>query len=74
MIGERWLIHKGNEYGDASSTVAVMASHMGGKWSRMESKSIRTSTVGDFVKAGGIKYNILFDNCHNASSRMMKLP
>ena len=74
MIGERWLIHKGNEYGDASKTVAVRASHMGSPWRRTNWKTVSRSTVGDFVKAGGTTYSVLFNNCHHASSRMMKLP
>ncbi|MGH0139260.1 UNVERIFIED_CONTAM: hypothetical protein FKN15_037208 [Acipenser sinensis] len=30
-----------------------------------------TKTVSDFVKAGGTDYNVLFDNCHDGSKRMM---
>lgn len=39
----------------------------------VETKNFAGSkTVSDFVKAGGTDYKLIFDNCHDASGRMMK--
>lgn len=71
--GRRWLVHKGNEYGKASQTVVVSASYMSSAWSRSVSKTIRYSTVGDYVRAGGPNYNLVTDNSQHACNRMMNL-
>jgi len=71
--GQRWLVHKGNEFGQASETVVVNPSFMSSAWSPSVYKTIRSSTVGDYVKAGGPSYNTVFDNCQHACNRMMRL-
>lgn len=48
------------------------AKHMSGAWESGGSQSVQPGTrVADYVKAGGQNYNLLSDNCHDASSRMM---
>ncbi|XP_051791925.1 uncharacterized protein LOC127530090 isoform X2 [Erpetoichthys calabaricus] len=70
--GSQWLIHKGSGYGKSSETVVVDAKHMSHEWKVIETKDFEgTRTVSDFVKAGGSYYNLLIDNCHDASRRMM---
>ncbi|KAG9276294.1 uncharacterized protein LOC125802347 [Astyanax mexicanus] len=70
--GTKWLVHKGNGYGISSQTVVVHARHMGSNWKIIETKNFGGSkTVSDFVKAGGTDYSLIFDNCHDASGRMM---
>lgn len=70
--GDRWLVHKGPGYGDSSDTVVTNARHMSGDWKSGGSQPAQTGTkVADYVKAGGENYNLLFDNCHDASKRMM---
>ena len=72
--GQKFLVHKGNEYGTASETVVVDARHMSSVWSSTgERKHIHSSTVGDYVRAGGKHYDLFSDNCHHASERMMQL-
>jgi len=45
---------------------------MSGAWESGGSQSVQPGTrVADYVKAGGQNYNLLSDNCHDASSRMM---
>uniref|UniRef100_A0A3B3BHL6 Uncharacterized protein n=1 Tax=Oryzias melastigma TaxID=30732 RepID=A0A3B3BHL6_ORYME len=67
--GSQWLVHKGNGFGRSSQTVVTNARHMSNKW-RVRGRSCR---VRDFVRAGGIDYNLLWDNCHFGSGRMMDL-
>lgn len=68
----QWLIHKGSGFGLSSETVVVKAEHISDKWEVIGSKDFGgTKTVSDFVKAGGTDYNVLFDNCHYGSKRMM---
>jgi len=71
--GQRWLVHKGNEFGQASQTVVVEARHMSSNWNLKETKSVSNSRVTDYVSAGGQLYNTLLDNCLHACSRMMNL-
>ncbi|XP_036071878.1 uncharacterized protein LOC112136742 isoform X1 [Oryzias melastigma] len=72
--GSQWLVHKGRRYGDASETVVTRAGHMSDKWKVIQTKNFDGSkTVSDLVRAGGTKYNLLRDNCHHASRRMMNL-
>ncbi|XP_073728349.1 uncharacterized protein [Misgurnus anguillicaudatus] len=71
--GTTWLVHKGDGYGISSQTVVVDARHMSKKWKIVETKNFGGSkTVSDFVKAGGTDYTIIFDDCHDASGRMMQ--
>ncbi|KAI7806503.1 uncharacterized protein LOC130558108 [Triplophysa rosa] len=71
--GTKWLVHKGDGYGISSQTVVVDARHMSTNWKIVETKNFGGSkTVSDFVKAGGTDYKLIFDNCHDASGRMMK--
>ncbi|XP_068760223.1 uncharacterized protein [Montipora capricornis] len=70
--GDRWLVHKGPGYGDSSDTVVTNAKHMSGDWKSGGSQPAQSGTkVADYVKAGGENYNLLFDNCHDGSKRMM---
>ncbi|XP_072536038.1 uncharacterized protein [Salminus brasiliensis] len=70
--GTQWLVHKGDGYGISSQTVVVHARHMASNWKIIETKNFGGSkTVSDFVKAGGTDYSLIFDNCHDASGRMM---
>ena len=71
--GQRWLVHKGNEFGQASETVVVSPSFMSSAWSAGEYKTVRSSTVADYVSAGGARYSLLFNNCLHACNRMMRL-
>lgn len=48
------------------------AKHMSGAWKSGGSQSVQAGTrVADYVKAGGQNFNLLFDNCHDGSRRMM---
>ncbi|XP_048452248.1 uncharacterized protein LOC125483011 [Rhincodon typus] len=69
--GHQWLIHKGDGYGISSQTVVTDAAHMSDRWTVTEERPVEGRTVGDFVEAGGQNYDVLTDNCHHASSRMM---
>uniref|UniRef100_A0A8C4SYA7 Uncharacterized protein n=1 Tax=Erpetoichthys calabaricus TaxID=27687 RepID=A0A8C4SYA7_ERPCA len=70
--GSQWLIHKGPRFGKSSETVVVDAKHMSSDWKVIETKDFQGSKkVADFVEAGGSNYNIIFDNCHLGSRRMM---
>ena len=45
---------------------------MSGDWKSGGSQPAQSGTkVADYVKAGGQKYNVAFDNCNDASKRMM---
>ncbi|XP_076827351.1 uncharacterized protein LOC143473992 [Brachyhypopomus gauderio] len=70
--GTNWLVHKGDGYGISSQTVVVAARHMSSNWKIIETKNFGGSKiVSDFVKAGGTDYSLIFNNCHDASERMM---
>ncbi|XP_078384560.1 uncharacterized protein LOC144666977 isoform X2 [Oculina patagonica] len=70
--GDRWLVHKGKGYGDSGQTVVTNAKHMSGAWTSGGSQSVQPGTkVADYVKASGQNYNLLSDNCHDGSKRMM---
>ncbi|RVE63307.1 hypothetical protein OJAV_G00164390 [Oryzias javanicus] len=72
--GSKWLVHKGNGFGRSSQTVVTNARHMSNKWRVIQTKDLGGSKrVSDFVRAGGIDYNLLLDNCHFGSRRMMNL-
>jgi len=52
--------------------VVVNAKNMSEAWKSTGSHSAQPGTrVADYVKAGGSNYNLLLDNCHDASKRMM---
>ncbi|GCC24492.1 hypothetical protein chiPu_0002893 [Chiloscyllium punctatum] len=70
--GHQWLIHKGGGYGRTSQTVVTDADHMSDRWTVREERPVHGRTVEDFVRAGGENYNVLTDNCHDASGRMMR--
>lgn len=70
--GSQWLIHKGGGFGLSSQTVVTDARHMSSAWRPVSSREFQGSkTVSDFVSAGGPNYNLLSDNCHLGSRRMM---
>ncbi|XP_076746469.1 uncharacterized protein LOC143421182 [Maylandia zebra] len=70
--GSQWLIHKGGGFGLSSQTVVTDARHMSSAWTPVSSREFQGSkTVSDFVSAGGPNYNLVSDNCHLASCRMM---
>ncbi|KAM9722882.1 uncharacterized protein ACNS7B_018458 isoform 5-T6 [Menidia menidia] len=70
--GSQWLVHKGDGYGVSSQTVVTDARHMSSDWKTIKTREFGgTKTVSDFVKAGGPNYDLLFDNCHLGSRRMM---
>lgn len=75
VTGERWLIHKGKSYGDASEAVVVRASSMSSRWTRVACGTVRGYTVGDFVGAadGECRYNLITCNCWDAAKAMWKL-
>lgn len=76
--GDRWLIHKGSDYGDtpdSPDTVIVDASLMSDKWTiEKESDVPPQNSVNDFMKKGFIdqKYNLLRTNCQTATNEMWK--
>jgi hypothetical protein len=72
--GDRWLVHKGDHYGNPSQTVVTSTSNMLGNWQLKGSKSVYRSTVGDYVRAGGAYYNLITANCLHACDDMMALP
>ncbi|KAK2845174.1 hypothetical protein Q5P01_011833 [Channa striata] len=70
--GTKWLIHKGDGYGRSSQTVVTDARHMSSAWEPVSAKNFGgTRSVYEFVAAGGSNYNLLWDNCHLGSRRMM---
>ncbi|XP_037830418.1 uncharacterized protein LOC119616837 [Kryptolebias marmoratus] len=70
--GSQWLIHKGDGFGLSSQTVVTDARHMSSAWKTIRTKDFGgTRTVSDFVSAGGPNYNLVLDNCHLGSRRMM---
>uniref|UniRef100_A0A8C5FLM3 Uncharacterized protein n=1 Tax=Gadus morhua TaxID=8049 RepID=A0A8C5FLM3_GADMO len=66
--GSRGLIHKGNGFGNSSQTVVVDVKHMSSDW---KNNFKGKKTVADFVADGGSKYCLLFNNCRDATTRMM---
>ena len=47
---------------------------MSSKWRVTKSKKVEGARVGDYVETGGEEYNVITDNCHDGSERMMELP
>lgn len=55
-------------------TVVTNAKHMSGAWKSEGSEQVQPGTkVADYVKAGGENYNVVNDNCHDGSERMMNV-
>lgn len=55
-------------------TVVTNAKHMSGAWKSEGSEQVQPGTkVADYVKAGGENYNVVNDNCHDGSDRMMNV-
>ncbi|XP_045157532.2 uncharacterized protein LOC123523859, partial [Mercenaria mercenaria] len=73
--GSRWLIHKGDGYGENWDTVITNAGYMSSKWTRMKCGTVSGHTVNDFMQAGRIdcEYNVLTCNCQHASKGMWRL-
>ncbi|AWO96208.1 Hypothetical protein SMAX5B_002564 [Scophthalmus maximus] len=70
--GTKWLVHKGDGFGVSSQTVVTDARHMSSAWEPVSQKDFQgTKRVTDFVREGGTGYNLLLDNCHLGSRRMM---
>ncbi|KAJ0066443.1 hypothetical protein NL108_013057 [Boleophthalmus pectinirostris] len=71
--GQKFLIHKGPEFGKASETVITDAKHMSDKWQVQQTREFGgTRTVGDFVKTGGENYSVIRgQHCHRAAKDMM---
>lgn len=64
--GQRFLVHKGPNFGHASQTVAVDAKVMSNNWKPYGSAISSGSKpvgLGDLVKAGGKNYDTVLNNC-----------
>lgn len=72
--GEKYLIHKGPEYGISSDTVVTSDRYMSNRWTTAKGKDIGGSTVGDFVKNGypDEPYSVWTSNCQHAANSMYK--
>ena len=72
---KRFLVHKGNECDVTGRTVVIRPRNLTSRnWRRTSRKMVCCSTLADYVRASGKYYNLIFDNCHHASRRMMRLP
>ncbi|XP_061165466.1 uncharacterized protein LOC133174365 [Saccostrea echinata] len=78
--GDRWLIHKGSNYGDSSDTVITDAAYMSSRWrlwSRNYSRSVRHCryTVNMFMQHALVStpYNLIGANCQTAANGMWAL-
>src|SRR5688572_30809333 len=71
--GQRWLVHKGDQFGVSSQTVVANARLMSSNWSLNQTKAVGNSRVNDYVSAGGRDFNVLTDNSIHACNRMMNL-
>ncbi|XP_064605827.1 uncharacterized protein LOC135470721 [Liolophura sinensis] len=70
--GDQWLVHKTKGQG-SSDTVVTDARHMSSAWNVVDKKDISGGrSVGDYVAAGGTKYNVVTNNCLDATRRMMQ--
>jgi len=72
--GRQFLVVKGNQKGQGTQTVVILADHMADDWTKVTSKDVSQSTLGDFIKAGGDRFDPLKDNGTHAARRMMALP
>ncbi|CAF2155188.1 unnamed protein product [Rotaria magnacalcarata] len=74
--GQRFLVHKGNNFGKNSQTVAVDARYMSNNWSPRGSavnvNPEKSVNLADLVKSGGAYYNPICDNCMHGSQRMQE--
>ncbi|XP_062583989.1 uncharacterized protein LOC134245748 [Saccostrea cucullata] len=75
--GDRWLIHKGSDYGDSSDTVITDAGYMSRQWSQLKSKSLSrcSYTVNMFMQNALISkpYKLIGANCQTAANKMWDL-
>lgn len=71
--GRRFFVVKGNRLGEGSQTVAVVSDHMADDWVKVTNKVISGATLGDFIKAGGHRFDAVVDNGKQAALRMMAL-
>jgi hypothetical protein len=72
--GRRFLVVKGNQKGEGSETIVILADHMTDDWTKVTTKDVSQSTLFDFVKAGGTSFDPLKDNGTQAAARIMALP
>jgi len=72
--GRRFLVVKGNEKGEGSKTIVILADHMTDDWTKVTTKDVSQSTLLDFINAGGDRFDALNDNGTHAALRMMALP
>ncbi|XP_061190075.1 uncharacterized protein LOC133197916 [Saccostrea echinata] len=75
---ERWLIHKGSNYGDASDTVITDADYTSSSWSMIKYSQWLFNcgyTVNTFIQNALIlePYNLIGANCQKAANRMWEL-
>ena len=73
----RYLIHKGPNFGISGQTVVVDAKHMGSSWKPVDSRAgpvivdpANPITVSDLVRESGPNYKTLSDNCWNGAKRV----
>lgn len=71
---DRWLIHKGKDYGDRYDSVITDANYMLSGWTREDYKYISSCNkyVIDFMKEALIftPYNLIGANCQTATNSM----
>ncbi|XP_062614712.1 uncharacterized protein LOC134276475, partial [Saccostrea cucullata] len=74
---ERWLIHKGSNYGDASDTVITDADYMSSSWNMIKYSQWLDCdyTVNTFMQNALITepYKLIGANCQTAANRMWEL-
>ncbi|CAF3322395.1 unnamed protein product [Rotaria socialis] len=74
--GQRFLVHKGKNFGKNSQTVTVDARYMSNNWSPRGSPvnvhHEKSVNLGDLVKSGGAHYSPICDNCIHGSQRMQE--
>ena len=76
--GSHYMVHKVGklEDGQSSTEVSKMSDVRPEDWSESGDcidVTDRNLKIGHFVEASGPGYNLLFDNCHGASNRMVDL-
>ena len=74
--GRRYLIHKAEYFGDDIIQRTIIEPGdvtSNGDWTRTDSKPVSSSNVLNYLYESGGLYDPIFDNCHDASKRMMDL-
>ncbi|XP_062922138.1 uncharacterized protein LOC134355730 isoform X1 [Mobula hypostoma] len=74
--GQKCLIHKGVEILariGKSKTVVEDAKHLANAWKVEEERPAYRRKMLEFIRACGEDYDILTDNCHDCTERMMEL-